>query len=85
MANARCAVVVAAGALTVQPDYDAIVRHCNVWRNYNDISINWASIVSIIDFYTHNQDKFAAIHGPGHWNDPDMVGCARAHTLECSW
>jgi hypothetical protein len=67
-------------ALTVQPDYDAIVRHCNVWRNFNDIAINWASIVSIIDFYTLHQDKFAAIHGPGHWNDPDMVGYARTHT-----
>jgi hypothetical protein len=57
----------------LQPDYNAIVKTCNVWRNYDDISISWKSILSIIDFYTKNQEKYAQYHGPQHWNDPDMV------------
>lgn len=27
----------------------------------------------IIDFYDRRQDHLAKFHGPGHWNDPDMV------------
>jgi hypothetical protein len=57
----------------LQPDYNAIVKTCNVWRNYDDISMSWKSILSIIDFYTKNQEKYAQYHGPQHWNDPDMV------------
>uniref|UniRef100_A0A914XH85 Alpha-galactosidase n=1 Tax=Plectus sambesii TaxID=2011161 RepID=A0A914XH85_9BILA len=56
-----------------QPDYPSVVKHCNLWRNYDDIQISWPSVLSIIDFYDANQDMFAKFHGPGHWNDPDMI------------
>jgi alpha-N-acetylgalactosaminidase len=44
-----------------------------VWRVYNDIAPSWASILSIIDFVTKNQDALTAVNGPGGWNDPDEV------------
>lgn len=55
------------------PDYASISRHCNLWRNFDDIDDSWQSVLSIIDFYAKNQDDFAEYHGPGHWFDPDMV------------
>lgn len=56
-----------------EPDYPAISKWCNVYRNYNDVADSWASVLSIIDFYAKNNEKFAMYHGPGHWNDPDML------------
>lgn len=41
----------------------------NLWRTTNDISDNFSSVCSIIE--TNNQS--AAVAGPGHWNDPDML------------
>ena len=55
------------------PDYQSISKHCNLWRNFNDIDDSWQSVLSIIDFYAQNQDDFERYHGPGHWFDPDMV------------
>ena len=54
-------------------NYTQIAQHCNLWRNFDDISRSWKSIMSIIDYYNANQDKMAIAHGPGNWNDPDMV------------
>lgn len=31
------------------------------------------SIMSIISYYDHMQDKHIPTHGPGKWHDPDMV------------
>ena len=31
-------------------------------------------MASVIDHYGDNQDVIIANAGPGHWNDPDMVG-----------
>lgn len=58
---------------TVQADYKTIAATCNVFRNFDDVDNNWGSISSIIMHYYKNQDEFAAVHGPGQWNDPDMV------------
>nr|XP_042906106.1 alpha-N-acetylgalactosaminidase isoform X2 [Parasteatoda tepidariorum] len=57
----------------MDPDYSSIAKHCNLWRNYNDIEDSWASVLSIIDFYAAHQDELIAAAGPGHWNDPDMI------------
>lgn len=59
--------------LLIQPNYTAIAESCNLWRNYDDISLSWASIQSIINWYDHNQNVMIPINGPGQWNDPDMV------------
>ncbi|GFS97436.1 alpha-N-acetylgalactosaminidase [Trichonephila clavipes] len=55
------------------PNYKEISKHCNLWRNFNDIEDSWASVLSIIDFYASHQDELVAAAGPGHWNDPDMI------------
>lgn len=57
----------------MDPDYQAIANHCNLWRNFNDIEDSWKSVLSIVDFYASQQDKLIAAAGPGHWNDPDMI------------
>lgn len=57
----------------LQPNFSAIIEHCNLWRNYDDIQDSWASLESIIDYYGNNQDSIATNAGPGHFNDPDMV------------
>ena len=57
----------------IQPKYNQIIRHCNLWRNFDDIQDSWASVESIIDHFGNNQDSIAPLAGPGHWNDPDMV------------
>ncbi|XP_043244616.1 alpha-N-acetylgalactosaminidase-like isoform X3 [Amphibalanus amphitrite] len=55
------------------PDYASIAKHCNLWRNYDDIQDSWASVTTIIDYYGDNQDVLIPLAGPGHWNDPDML------------
>ncbi|GFY46262.1 alpha-N-acetylgalactosaminidase [Trichonephila inaurata madagascariensis] len=57
----------------MDPNYKEIAKHCNLWRNFNDIEDSWASVLSIIDFYASHQDELVAAAGPGHWNDPDMI------------
>uniref|UniRef100_A0A915HQH7 Alpha-galactosidase n=1 Tax=Romanomermis culicivorax TaxID=13658 RepID=A0A915HQH7_ROMCU len=59
--------------LKQEPDYKAISKSCNLWRNFDDIQIHWKSIESIIKFYDEHQDHLSIFHGPGHWNDPDMI------------
>lgn len=56
-----------------QPDWDAIVKTCNLWRNFDDIDDSWNSIDSIIEYYADGQSEMVPLAGPGHWNDPDMV------------
>ncbi|XP_066976535.1 alpha-N-acetylgalactosaminidase-like [Macrobrachium rosenbergii] len=57
----------------IKINWTAIIEHCNLWRNYNDISDSWGSVTSIVNYYGDNQDEIAPNAGPGHWNDPDML------------
>ncbi|KAJ7384568.1 hypothetical protein OS493_021199 [Desmophyllum pertusum] len=57
----------------IKPDYAAIAKTCNSWRNYHDVQDTWASVLEIVDHFADNQDTFTAAAGPGHWNDPDML------------
>lgn len=54
-------------------DYEAMVEHCNLWRNYDDIQDSWSSVTNIMDYFALKQDFWAQYAGPGHWNDPDML------------
>ena len=58
---------------SIKPNYSAIAYTCNLWRNYDDIDDSWESIYGIVQWFGNNQDRLAPFHGPGHWNDPDMV------------
>ena len=60
-----------------QPNWKAIIETCNLWRNFDDIQDSWDSVTRIIDYYGDNQDEMVPNAGPGHWNDPDMVGRPR--------
>jgi len=55
------------------PDYKSIAKHCNLWRNWDDIQDSWTSVLSIIDWFAEHQDEFQQFAGPGNWNDPDML------------
>ncbi|XP_035828653.1 alpha-N-acetylgalactosaminidase isoform X2 [Aplysia californica] len=55
------------------PDYAAVRRNCNQWRNYRDVQDSWESVSGIIDFYGKDEGGFAQYAGPGGWNDPDML------------
>uniref|UniRef100_A0A0N4YLG7 Alpha-galactosidase n=1 Tax=Nippostrongylus brasiliensis TaxID=27835 RepID=A0A0N4YLG7_NIPBR len=57
----------------IKVNYNVIANSCNLWRNFDDINSSWKSILSIIDYYDHNQDKHIPTHGPGQWHDPDML------------
>lgn len=57
----------------MKPDYRSIARHCNMWRNFDDIADSWASVTSVIDYYALVQDSLVAASGPGAWSDPDML------------
>lgn len=65
-----------------QPDYKAIAKSCNIWRNYNDIQDSWESVASIIKFYGDNKLEFAEVAKPGQFNDPDMVNYFDISLLE---
>lgn len=56
--------------LFIQPNFEALKKTCNLWRNWADIDDSWASVVSITDYFANNQDRIAHHAGPGHWNDP---------------
>ncbi|XP_044746675.1 alpha-galactosidase A [Coccinella septempunctata] len=57
----------------IRPNYTALAQHCNLWRNWDDIDDSWQSVSSIMKWFGKNQDRFATMAGPGHWNDPDML------------
>ncbi|KAJ3649622.1 hypothetical protein Zmor_021353 [Zophobas morio] len=54
-------------------NYSVAIEACNLWRNYHDIEDSWDSLTSIVNYFKDNQEKFASVAGPGHWNDPDML------------
>lgn len=56
-----------------QIDYASMAKHCNLWRNYDDIDDSWESMIKIADYFAQKQEFWAKYAGPGHWNDPDMV------------
>lgn len=60
--------------MTPQPDYEAIRKTCNQWRNYGDIYDQWTSVKGILDWTADHQKLLVPVAGPGGWNDPDMVG-----------
>jgi len=55
------------------PNYPAIAKSCNLWRNYGDIQDSYDDVLDIVDHYGDHQDEFAQFAGPGQWNDPDML------------
>lgn len=56
-----------------QPDYEAIRKTCNHWRNYGDVYDQWTSVKSILDWTADHQKILVPVAGPGGWNDPDML------------
>lgn len=48
-------------------------RLANAWRTTQDIHDSWKRVVEI----GFSQDRWAPYHGPGHWNDPDMLVLGR--------
>jgi len=57
----------------ITPNYPLIAKHCNLWRNYDDIEKSWNSVQGIINWYDKHQDEMIPVNGPGRWNDPDMI------------
>eukprot|EP00051_Salpingoeca_urceolata_P027621 m.482403 g.482403 ORF g.482403 m.482403 type:complete len:431 (-) comp22531_c0_seq1:419-1711(-) len=53
--------------------YNSLRRHCNTWRNYNDITDSFDSLASIIDFWAQNNSNLSRATEPGAFNDPDML------------
>ena len=35
--------------------YKDMAKHCNLWRNWNDIGDSWRSVKSIINWFATNQ------------------------------
>ncbi|XP_072171002.1 alpha-N-acetylgalactosaminidase-like [Diadema setosum] len=60
-------------AYGITVDYKLVAENCNIWRNYDDIQDSWDSVLSIIDYYTKEQDTLVPVAGPGNFNDPDML------------
>ncbi|XP_028968951.1 alpha-N-acetylgalactosaminidase [Galendromus occidentalis] len=56
-----------------KPDYNSISKHCNLWRNFDDIADSWQSVTKIMDYYAKVQDDLIPYSGPGAWSDPDML------------
>ncbi|VDP05943.1 unnamed protein product [Soboliphyme baturini] len=46
-----------------KPDYNAISKYCNLWRNYDDIDSRWNSILRVINYYEEHQSL--VIGNPG--------------------
>ena len=59
-------------AYDMEMDYTPLPEHCNLWRNWDDISATWKSVLSIIDKWG-NTPEWGKYAGPGHWNDPDQL------------
>lgn len=57
----------------LQPNYEALKTHCNLWRNWDDIQDSWQSVQYITNYFAVNQSRIQPHAGPGHWNDPDML------------
>ncbi|XP_041093807.1 alpha-N-acetylgalactosaminidase [Polyodon spathula] len=61
------------GGLPPKINYTELGQICNLWRNFDDIEDSWDSVLSILDWFTDNQDELQPAAGPGRWNDPDML------------
>ncbi|XP_036395216.1 alpha-N-acetylgalactosaminidase-like [Megalops cyprinoides] len=61
------------GGLPPNVNYTQLGEICNLWRNYDDIEDSWDSVLSIVDWFSDNQDLLQPAAGPGRWNDPDML------------
>lgn len=57
----------------IEPNYTQIAKYCNLWRNYDDIDDSFDSVNGILDWYTSQYANLSVVHGPGSWNDPDML------------
>jgi len=55
------------------PNFEALKKTCNMWRNWKDIEDSWESVTFTYDYFAKNQDRLAPHAGPGHWNDPDTL------------
>lgn len=55
------------------PNYELMIKHCNLWRNWDDIQDSYESLTGIMDYFSKNQERIQPHAGPGHWNDPDML------------
>src|SRR5581483_9369853 len=53
--------------------YTAVANTCNLFRNFDDVSDSWKSILSIIDFYGDHNQEYIKYNGPGNWFDPDQL------------
>lgn len=49
----------------IQPNYTAVAKTCNLWRNTNDIDDRFESVHSVIDIYAENKGSYTQIAGPG--------------------
>jgi len=47
----------------IAPNYDAVTKTCNLFRNFGDVYDSWDDILNIIDFYAKNQDLFSKYNG----------------------
>ncbi|XP_064198018.1 alpha-N-acetylgalactosaminidase-like [Anguilla rostrata] len=61
------------GGLPPKASYTQLGEICNLWRNYDDIQDSWDSVLTIVDWFSTNQDVLQPAAGPGQWNDPDML------------
>ncbi|KAL7982464.1 hypothetical protein Chor_010062 [Crotalus horridus] len=61
------------GGLPPSVNYTLLANICNLWRNFDDIQDSWESVLSIVEWFSTNQDVLQPAAGPGHWNDPDML------------
>ncbi|KAJ6646534.1 Alpha-N-acetylgalactosaminidase [Pseudolycoriella hygida] len=57
----------------IDPNFTLIAKHCNLWRNWDDIDDSWSSLASIANYFAENESRIQQFAGPGHWNDPDML------------
>ncbi|XP_025830203.1 alpha-N-acetylgalactosaminidase isoform X2 [Agrilus planipennis] len=57
----------------IQANYSVLAKACNLWRNWDDIDDSWGNVTNILKWFSKNQDRLNPYHGPGHWNDPDML------------
>lgn len=57
----------------MKPDYGAIQKACNLWRNLPDVQDSWVSMYTIINQYGEDKYSFAKYAKPGAWNDPDQL------------
>ncbi|XP_031629996.1 alpha-N-acetylgalactosaminidase [Contarinia nasturtii] len=57
----------------LMPNYEALKKHCNLWRNWDDIQDSYESLNKISDYFAVNASRIQPHAGPGHWNDPDML------------